>query len=144
MIFKSNDSSLIAGEPAEHYSDGMARARRPAGTLEAEVLAALWAAGEPLTAAQVQEALGADLAYTTVLTILRRLYEKGVATRGPAGRAFAYAPVLDQAGIAAAQMHALLDRGQDHEAVLAQFVDGLSSDDEAALAAFMRRAGRGR
>jgi predicted transcriptional regulator len=107
--------------------------------LENEVLAALWAASEPMTPAQVQELLGSGLAYTTVMTILTRLHEKGAVTRERSGRAYAYAAVLDQAGIAAAQMRALLDRGSDRAAVLAQFVDGLSSDDERALNALMRR-----
>ncbi|HEY1488611.1 MAG TPA: BlaI/MecI/CopY family transcriptional regulator [Micromonosporaceae bacterium] len=117
----------------------MATSRRPAGALENEVLAALWAAYEPMTPAQVQELLGSGLAYTTVMTILTRLHEKGAVTRERSGRAYAYAAVLDQAGIAAAQMRALLDRGSDRAAVLAQFVDGLSSDDERALNALMRR-----
>lgn len=117
----------------------MANGRRPAGALENEVLAALWAAPGPMTPAQVQESLGSGLAYTTVMTILSRLHEKGAVTRERAGRAYAYAAVLDQSGIAAAQMRALLDRGTDRTAVLAQFVDGLSRDDERALGALMRR-----
>ena len=44
--------------------------RRASGGLESEVLATLWAAGRPLTAGDVVEALGGDLAYNTVLTIL--------------------------------------------------------------------------
>ncbi len=117
----------------------MAQGRRPSGALESEVLAALWAAETPMTPAQVQESLGSDLAYTTVMTILTRLYEKGAATRERTGRAYAYAAVLDQAGIAAAQMRALLDRGEDRATVLARFVDGLSGDDERALAELVRR-----
>jgi predicted transcriptional regulator len=117
----------------------VAKVRRPSGALESEVLAALWAAEGPMTPAQVQESLGADLAYTTVMTILTRLYEKGAVTRERAGRAYAYAAVLDQAGIAAAQMRALLDRGEDRAKVLARFVDGLTGDDERALAELVRR-----
>ncbi|HEX3811845.1 MAG TPA: BlaI/MecI/CopY family transcriptional regulator [Mycobacteriales bacterium] len=120
----------------------MAKGRRPAGALETEVLAALWAATEPMTPAQVQESLRAELAYTTVMTILTRLYEKGAVSRERVGRAYAYAAVLDQSGIAAAQMRALLDRGDDRTAVLARFVDGLSGDDERALVELVRRAGR--
>ena len=40
--------------------------------LEAEVLAALWAADAPLTAGEVVDALGGGLAYNTVQTILTR------------------------------------------------------------------------
>jgi hypothetical protein len=50
--------------------------------------------------------------------------------------------VLDQSGIAAAQMRALLDRGDDRTAVLARFIDGLSGDDERALVELVQRAGR--
>ena len=85
--------------------------RREPGELEAEVLAALWAADGPLTAGDVVDALGRDLAYNTVLTILTRLYQKGAVRRERAGRAHAYSPMLDAAGLAARRMRATLDRG---------------------------------
>ncbi|MGN6556445.1 MAG: BlaI/MecI/CopY family transcriptional regulator [Solirubrobacterales bacterium] len=112
--------------------------RRPAGALEADVLAALWAAGRPLTPAEVQEEVGGDLAYTTVMTALTRLFEKGAVKREKAGRAFAYTPVLDEAGTAAARMRELLGSGADREAVLARFVDSLSEDEERLLAELLR------
>jgi predicted transcriptional regulator len=102
--------------------------------LESEVLAALHAAAEPLTPAQVQESLGADLAYTTVLTILTRLYAKGLAVRVPAGRGVAYSPAEGEATAVARQMHALLASGRDRAAVLAQFFDGLEPEEEQLLA----------
>lgn len=109
-------------------------ARRPAGELEAQVLAALWAAGEPLTPQRVQDALDADLARTTVATILARLHEKGTVTRTKAGRAFAYtATVADADGLAARRMRTELDRGSDRSTVLARFVSDLSSEDEQLL-----------
>ncbi|MGN6815662.1 MAG: BlaI/MecI/CopY family transcriptional regulator [Solirubrobacterales bacterium] len=108
--------------------------RRPAGALEADVLAALWAAGRPLVPAEVQEEVGGDLAYTTVMTALTRLHEKGAVKREKVGRAFAYTPVLDEAGTAAAQMRELLGSGADREAVLARFVGSLSEDEEKVLA----------
>ncbi|MGH3825752.1 MAG: BlaI/MecI/CopY family transcriptional regulator, partial [Pseudonocardiaceae bacterium] len=52
--------------PPEHAQPG----RRAAGELEAEVLAALWAADGPLTAAHVRRAVSGGLAYNTVQTIL--------------------------------------------------------------------------
>jgi predicted transcriptional regulator len=109
-------------------------ARRPAGALEAEVLAALWVADGPLTPAEVRDALGSELAYTTVMTTLARLHEKGAVSRERSGRAFAYSPVQDQAGVAAARMADLLGTTPDREAVLARFVGELSADDERLLA----------
>lgn len=114
--------------------------RRPAGALESEVLAALWAAERPLTPTQVRAELDADLAYTTVMTALIRLYQKGAARRERCGRAYAYAPVLDEAGIAAARMRGVLERGVDRRAVLAHFVGSLDRDDEQTLTDLLRRA----
>ncbi|MFJ4789943.1 BlaI/MecI/CopY family transcriptional regulator [Streptomyces sp. NPDC088794] len=112
---------------------GGANGRRARGELEGGVLAALWAAHEPLTARQVQERLPGDLAYTTVLTILSRLHDKGMLVRHPAGRGYAYTPVRDEASDTAVRMHSLLERGSDREAVLTRFVNELSAADEQLL-----------
>ncbi len=116
--------------------------RRAAGALEAEVLAALWATDAALTPAQVLAELPGPLAYTTVTTILNRLHDKGVLARDRAGRAFAYRPVVDEAGLAAARMRALLERGGDRNEVLARFVGSLSVEDERTLAALLGLPGR--
>jgi predicted transcriptional regulator len=114
--------------------------RRPPGTLEQEVLAIL--AGElgPQTPAQVRRAMGERLAYTTVMTVLTRLYEKGLVARTPVGRAYAYSYVTDGAGLAARQMGQLLDGVGDRSAVLSRFVDGLSPADEKLLSELLRRS----
>ncbi|MEW1779783.1 BlaI/MecI/CopY family transcriptional regulator [Streptomyces sp. NPDC086777] len=112
---------------------GEASGRRARGELESGVLAALWATSGPLTARQVQERLPGDLAYTTVLTILSRLHDKGMLVRHRAGRGYAYAPVRDEASDTAQRMHTLLERGSDREAVLSRFVSELSPEDEQLL-----------
>ncbi|MDX6205044.1 MAG: hypothetical protein QOF39_1101 [Frankiales bacterium] len=117
----------------------MARKRREAGSLESEVLAALWAAGQPLTPAEVAESLHAGLAYNTVQTILTRLHTKGAVVREPSGRAYAYTPVLDEPGLAAQRMRAMLDRGGDHAAVLTRFLDTLTAEQEATLSQLLQR-----
>ena len=117
------------GEPPE-------AARRPAGALEAEVLAVLRAAGTPLSPSQVRERLAArgqrELSYSTVVTIVSRLHAKGLLARERAGRGFAYTP-LDAASLAAGQMNRALDGGADHRAVLSRFVSGLSGRDARVL-----------
>jgi predicted transcriptional regulator len=115
------------------------RARRASGNLESEVLAALWAADHPLTPAEVAEAIGGALAYTTVQTILSRLYVKGAVGRSAAGRAHAYSPVLDDAGMVASRMRAVLDKGSDQHAVLSRFVGILTPDEERILAELLHR-----
>ncbi|MDO0929141.1 BlaI/MecI/CopY family transcriptional regulator [Streptomyces sp. TG1A-8] len=107
--------------------------RRPAGELEASVMAALWAAGAPRTPGQVQLSLGTGLARTTVTTILTRLHDKGVVARQRQGRGYAYFPVQDAQGLTARRMHSELDRDADRETVLARFVAQLNPDDERIL-----------
>lgn len=108
-------------------------ARRAAGELEAEVLAVLQAAGTALRPGEVQERLGGGLAYTTVVTILSRLHDKGVLERHKKGRAYLYEPVADEPGLTAIAMTRMLDTEADRETVLARFVSGLSETDEELL-----------
>lgn len=112
---------------------GRDQQRRGFGELESDVLAALWSVQVPLVAADVRTALSTPTAYNTVQTILTRLMEKGLVTRERVGRAHAYRPVQGQAELAAHRMHEVMDRDNDHAAVLQRFVAGLSPDDEAAL-----------
>lgn len=114
--------------------------RRGQGELEALVLSALSEADGPASAGWVQERLGEDLAYTTVITILTRLLAKGAVTRERAGRSFAWTPASDQAGLAAHKMRKVLDAESDREAVLASFVTSLQPDDERLLRELLGRA----
>ncbi|WP_254399725.1 BlaI/MecI/CopY family transcriptional regulator [Streptomyces sp. AC602_WCS936] len=107
--------------------------RRGQGELEALVLSALREADGPATAGWVQEHLGGDLAYTTVITILTRLLEKGAVDRERVGRSFAWTAASDQAGLAARKMRKVLDSESDRSAVLASFVTGLDAEDERLL-----------
>src|SRR5258708_21409929 len=90
--------------------------RRGAGELEAAVLAVLWQAGRALSPGEVQQALtgqagAAELSYSTVVTILSRLHAKKALGRRRDGRAFRYAPVADEAGVAAPRPAPLLGEG---------------------------------
>ncbi|MGW8359141.1 BlaI/MecI/CopY family transcriptional regulator [Streptomyces wedmorensis] len=107
--------------------------RRGQGELEAQVLAALRQAPGARTAGWVQERLGGDLAYTTVITILTRLHVKGAVSRERVGRSFEWTAVADEAGLAALRMRKVLDGETDRETVLARFVTALSPHDERLL-----------
>jgi predicted transcriptional regulator len=119
---------------------------RGRGQLERAVMSCLAAAKEPLTPAQVQAELDADLAYTTVMTTLTRLHHKRVLQRTSSGRAYAYSLIGDedaaQAGLAAHRMLQALEAGADRAGVLARFVDDLSAEDEALLLAVLDRTSR--
>ncbi|MFE9722221.1 BlaI/MecI/CopY family transcriptional regulator [Streptomyces sp. NPDC005794] len=120
--------------------DGPRLPRRGQGQLESQVLTVLRSAGGPATAGWVQEHLDGDLAYTTVITILSRLYAKKAVTRTREGRSYAWTPASDEAGLAALRMRRVLDGEHDREAVLARFVSALSPGDEARLRALLSRA----
>ncbi|MBC2868517.1 BlaI/MecI/CopY family transcriptional regulator [Streptomyces mexicanus] len=113
--------------------------RRSSGELESEVLATLWATERPLTPAEIQLEIGGDLAYNTVHTILRRLYDKGLVLREVDGRRGAYRPAKNAAELTAQAMHDALDRGPDPIAALQQFVTGLSPEEERALRDLLSR-----
>jgi predicted transcriptional regulator len=114
--------------------------RRRFGELENAVLAALWAAPGSLVPAEVQATVGDDLAYTTVMTILVRLHDKGIIERAKLGRAYAYRPVVAEADVVAEQVRRLLDQGQDRAAVLQGLVEGLAPGDEAVLRELLGKA----
>ena len=88
----------------------------------------LWAAGEPCSVRAVLDVLNdgrrPPLAYTTVMTVLARLAEKGVLERTPAGRGFVYAAAVgDEAAIAVRGV--VRDYG---ESALAHFVEQAKAD----------------
>lgn len=62
---------------------------------ELDVMDVLWDLGTA-TVAEVQERLPDELAYTTVLTILRTLEEKGHVRHEEEGRAYRYIPRVDR------------------------------------------------
>jgi BlaI family transcriptional regulator, penicillinase repressor len=62
---------------------------------ELDLMDVLWEHG-PSTVTEVRDALTDDLAYTTVLTILRTLEEKGYVTHDEEGRAHRYRPLVEK------------------------------------------------
>lgn len=111
--------------------------RRAMGSLERAVLACLWKRPGGATPAEVLGALGDDLAYTTITTILTRLWEKGLAERERTGRAYIYRATVSEADLAAERMGAVLDQSQDRRAALTQFVTTLSSRDARVVRALL-------
>ena len=102
--------------------------RRQPGRLEDEVVAALAAADGPLTTGEVLDQLDSGLAYTTVMTTLTRLYDKGIVSRERAGRAYAYQLTSPESRVART-MHGALEDSPDRDLALARFVDDLDPDD---------------
>lgn len=113
--------------------------RRADGTLERDVMGVLWSADGPVTPAEVRDRLDLDLAYTTIMTVLVRLHEKGRAHREQRGRAYAYSAAVSESALAAEQMSAVLAATSDRAGALGGFVGGLSKRDRAALSRLLGR-----
>jgi predicted transcriptional regulator len=105
------------------------------GELEAVVIDVLWDAAGPLTPGQVHEVLSGErsLAYTTVMTILVRLWRKGRLDREPRGRAYAYRPLQSREAYAASRMDEVLGRTKDRPLALSYFIATLKPGDRARL-----------
>jgi predicted transcriptional regulator len=76
---------------------------------ELEVMEVLWERGAA-TVAEVREALKDEMAYTTVLTVLRRLEEKGYAGHEEEGRAHRYHPLVERAAARESALERLTSR----------------------------------
>lgn len=113
----------------------MAARKLPHGELESLVMNVLWDSDEPLTPASVRDRLGRSrsLAYTTVMTILTRLWDKGFVERRQVGRAFAYTPRQSREEQAAQRMGELLAATGDRSVALSRFVASLPPEQLAEL-----------
>jgi len=96
---------------------------------ELDVMAVLWQGGSG-TVSEVRDGLDDALAYTTVLTILRTLEEKGFVTHVAEGKAHRYLPAVtaDLAGKSA--LSRVLDKifGGSSELLLTQLVSDRNLD----------------
>jgi predicted transcriptional regulator len=81
------------------------------GDLQLAIMKVLWEAGAA-TVAEVHKALGpgADLAYTTVATMLRKMEARGLVRHREEGRRFVYEPAVSEAGVTRSMADDLLDR----------------------------------
>jgi len=79
------------------------------GERELDVMAVLWETGSA-TVAEVRDKLPADLAYTTVLTILRNLEAKGVVRHEGEGKAHRYFPLVARKTAGRSAVARLIDK----------------------------------
>jgi predicted transcriptional regulator len=100
--------------------------------LEQRLLEALWSRGSS-TVRELLESGYEDLAYTTVMTTLDRLFKKNVLTRHAEGRAFRYSPRLSREELhretVGDAFRQLLDASPSPELPLSYFVEILSERD---------------
>lgn len=112
------------------------------GPLEADILRVLWGAqGGWVAAPEVHARLAAQrpLAYTTVSTVLIRLWQKGHVERIRDGRAFAYKAVQTREQHTAEHMAGLLADMEDRPRALSWFLGLLGTDERAQLRRLLKR-----
>jgi predicted transcriptional regulator len=106
------------------------------GPLEQELLSALWMRGSA-TVRELLDAGGINLAYTTVMTTLDRLYKKQLLNRSAEGRAFRYAPRYTQEELEKAAVgetvRQLLGSGEAAALPLSYLVEAVSEHDAGLL-----------
>lgn len=101
------------------------------------MLDALWARTSPACVRDLQPAFP-QVAYTTLMTTLDRLFRKGVLARHKRGRAFHYHPLFTQAELqsrlAGSAFASLLPgESSDVRPILSMFVDAVGERDRALL-----------
>jgi len=76
---------------------------------EAELMQVLWDFG-PSTVAEVRERVTDDLAYTTVLSMLRTLESKGYVGHDAEGKAHRYAALIDRDAARRSELRAMSEK----------------------------------
>ncbi|MES2178875.1 MAG: BlaI/MecI/CopY family transcriptional regulator [Gemmatimonadota bacterium] len=96
---------------------------------ELDIMVVLWQNGSG-TVAEVRDALAEDFAYTTVLTVLRTLEEKGFVAHIAEGKAHRYVPLVAQDAAGRSALSRVLDKmfGGSPELLLTQFMSDRDLD----------------
>jgi predicted transcriptional regulator len=92
--------------------------------LELDIMKAVWR-GTPITVREVQESIrpGRQLAYTTVMTIMDRLYHKGFLTRILRTRTHYYEPTIDYTEVRDEAVQVLIKSFFGSKEKLMEFLD---------------------
>lgn len=112
---------------------------------EAEIMEVLWDFG-PSTVAEVKDRVPDELAYTTVLTILRNLENKGFVSHDADGKAHRYSPLIARDAAQRSALQAMAEKFfKGSTAMLLTHLvadEKLSSDDVKRLRAALTKRGR--
>lgn len=102
------------------------------GPLEQRLLHSIWARGNATVRELLQDG-DLNIAYTTAMTTLDRLYKKQLLTRVAEGRAFRYAPRFSkeemQRAAAGQMIRQLLDSGSTASLPLSYLVEAVTDHD---------------
>jgi predicted transcriptional regulator len=110
------------------------------GELEDAVMTRVWRWNRPVTVREVLEDLRAErsIAYTTVMTVMDNLHQKGWLRRRQEGRAYRYEPVSTRAAYSAALMNEAWSASDNRAAALVEFFSRMTPEQADALRAALR------
>ena len=99
------------------------------GELEATVMDRMWSADAPRSVREILDDLQRDraIAYTTVMTVMERLFRKGMLTRVEHNRAYLYSTTQSRADYTAGLMAETLANATDKAATLVHFAERVSA-----------------
>ncbi|MCX4958971.1 MULTISPECIES: BlaI/MecI/CopY family transcriptional regulator [Streptomyces] len=108
---------------------------RPLGDLEDAVMTRVWQWNRPVTVREVLEDLQQErsIAYTTVMTVMDNLHQKGWVRREAEGRAYRYTAVSTRAAYSAALMNEAWSTSDNPAAALVAFFGMMSAEQREAL-----------
>ncbi|MGW2842315.1 BlaI/MecI/CopY family transcriptional regulator [Streptomyces sp. NPDC001493] len=108
---------------------------RQLGELEDAVMTRVWQWNRPVTVREVLEDLQRErsIAYTTVMTVMDNLHQKGWVRREVDGRAYRYTAVSTRAAYSAALMNDAWSRSDNPAAALVAFFGMMSAEQREAL-----------
>jgi predicted transcriptional regulator len=110
------------------------------GELEDAVMTRVWQWNRPVTVREVLEDLqqNRSIAYTTVMTVMDNLHQKGWVRREVEGRAYRYTAVSTRAAYSAALMNEAWAQSDNPAAALVAFFGMMSPEQQEALRAAVR------
>ncbi|MBM9438840.1 BlaI/MecI/CopY family transcriptional regulator [Actinacidiphila bryophytorum] len=113
---------------------------RPLGDLEDAVMTRVWEWNRPVTVREVLEDLARErtIAYTTVMTVMDNLRQKGWLRREADGRAYRYEAVSTRAAYSAALMNEAWAASDNPAAALVHFFGMMSPEQREAVRDAMR------
>lgn len=116
--------------------------RKILGDLEADVMEVIWARGQA-TVHDVHRELDAadrELAYTTVMTVMSRLADKGLLEKHKDGAAYVYMPAASKEEFTRRTVGTVLSELLDdfNAPVMSQFVELVGEQDDAAIEALAK------
>jgi len=80
------------------------------GGLEQKIIDILWSSDIPLKPSDVKSKINGDYAYTTIMTVLKRMTDKKILSRTKVGNTFLYQPCSDKKTYACTCLDELFSR----------------------------------